>query len=149
VWREHRLAYPAVTQINSLPRGSAPIIERSGFVFRKTLQFVKSMQASKIIDALAGGVNPCTRQSLQSDSVYGNPQTILALHADARALDFRQNRERKAQRLPENAGRPWSQQEDEQLIDEFCRGISPREMASLHRRTIGVINSRLQKKGFI
>jgi len=111
--------------------------------------FMESVQALKIIEALADGLNPYTGQSFEGDSVYDNPNTVRALHAAARALEREHDRERRAQRLPENAGEPWSQREDQQLIDEFHRGITPREMASVHRRTVGAITSRLQKKGLI
>lgn len=45
----------------------------------------------------------------------------------------------------ENAGRPWSQEEDKRLLAEHGSGINIRDMATAHSRSTGAINSRIKK----
>ena len=77
------------------------------------------LEARKIIDALANGIDPETGEILPEQSTFNNPQVIRALFVAAKALD---NAERRAERdnsLPGNAGRPWSDLEDQQLLALF------------------------------
>lgn len=43
----------------------------------------------------------------------------------------------------------WTEQEDSQLIDEFKRGLSIKEIANIHKRKTGGIRARLKKHGLI
>ena len=109
---------------------------------------MESTEALRIIRALADGVNPFTGKSLDADSLYQNPQTVQALYGAIEALEWRQNRQERIARLPNNAGKPWSREEDQQLVDEFQNHMSFQRMAETHSRTVGAIKSRLMKKGF-
>jgi len=51
--------------------------------------------------------------------------------------------------LPENAGNPWTTEEDNLLIEQFDKGLTVMEMAGHHKRTEGAIKSRLLKLGKI
>lgn len=48
----------------------------------------------------------------------------------------------------ENVGSRWSDDEEKQLLGEYISGLSVSEIASLHKRKIGGIQSRLVKLGF-
>jgi len=51
--------------------------------------------------------------------------------------------------LPERAGRPWGDKEDELLAKRFDDGVDIKKLAIKHKRTRGAIESRLVKLGKI
>lgn len=110
---------------------------------------MKISETLKIIRALADGINPFTGEIFQDDSPYQNPQMVRALYKAIEALESQEKREQKKKQLPENAGMPWYENEDSQLISEFDSGISLREIARKHKRTFGAIESHLVKLGKI
>ncbi|HSI85262.1 MAG: hypothetical protein ACAI35_13450 [Candidatus Methylacidiphilales bacterium] len=48
---------------------------------------------------------------------------------------------------PENHGKPWTSEEDEQLVSRFRSRLTLAEIAKKHKRGIGGIQSRLVKRG--
>lgn len=53
----------------------------------------------------------------------------------------------RGRHLPLNAGRPWSGEEEKQLIERFDASMSILDISQQHNRTIGAIRVRLQKLG--
>lgn len=47
--------------------------------------------------------------------------------------------------VPSNAGMPWTESEDEHLLNSFKDGKTVAELAKMHGRTKGAISSRLKK----
>ncbi|MCM1127757.1 MAG: DNA helicase RecQ [Lachnospiraceae bacterium] len=50
---------------------------------------------------------------------------------------------------PDGAGASWSEQEDQQLDEEYNSGMKIHEIARVHERTDGAIRARLMKHGLI
>ncbi len=48
---------------------------------------------------------------------------------------------------PDGAGAPWTEEEDEQLDEEYNSGMKISEIAKVHDRTNGAIRARLKKHG--
>jgi DNA-binding NarL/FixJ family response regulator len=107
------------------------------------------VEALKIMRALADGVNPETGEVLLNDSIYQNPQNVRALHRAVGALEFAEEREKNKRLLPQNAGRSWSREEEQQVCDELRNGINFQEIARMHNRSIGSIVARLVRLGKI
>lgn len=113
-------------------------------------------EALNIVSTLANGVNPITGEVFPSDSPYQSSEIVRALFVAARALEGVATRTSAPTRearlrsgtLP-NVGKPWTAEEDDQLIAEFDRGRSPRELATAHGRTLAGIEARLEKLGRI
>jgi DNA-binding NarL/FixJ family response regulator len=103
-------------------------------------------EAIKVIRALADGVHPETRESLQADSIYRNPQAVMALNRALAALVTQQERELKK---PASAGQHWSRAEDKQVCEELRKGMNFEEIAKTHNRTVPSIIVRLVKLGKI
>ena len=103
-------------------------------------------EALTIMRALAGGLNPETKQALEADSVCRRPQVIKALNRALGALVQLDLRERTK---PGNAGKYWSREEDAQVCAEVRKGIDFQEIAKSHNRTVGSIVARLVKLGEI
>jgi len=103
-------------------------------------------EAIKIIRALADGVNPETGEILQEDSVCRAPQSVKALNRALGVLVAQQEREKNR---PQNAGKSWSREEDEQVCEELRQGHDFSQIAKAHNRSIPAIVARLVKLGKI
>jgi hypothetical protein len=106
------------------------------------------IKALTIVSALANGVNPLTGEIFTSDSPYQSPDVVRALYVSVRALELSARRRLRArERLPGNAGKPWSEEEDNRLLSEFDRGSAVAQLAQAHQRTQAGIQARLEKHG--
>jgi hypothetical protein len=99
----------------------------------------------EILHSLAAGKHPFTRASLPDDSCYQSAKVLRALLAAIKVLE-KKSRQRS---LPQNAGQPWSSEEDIECGKCFDQGMTIIEMAKKHGRTEGAIRSRLEKLGRI
>lgn len=105
-------------------------------------------KALGIVSALANGVNPLTGEVFDIDSPYQSGDVIRALYIAVRALESGSRRPRGSRaRLPVNAGKPWSEQEDLELLEKFDEGLSLAELAQAHDRTLAGIQARLERHG--
>ena len=105
------------------------------------------LEAKKIIDALANGVDPETGEVLAAQSIFTSPAVIRALFVAVSALDRAARRADRDNSLPQNAGRSWSEEEDKELLGIFDGGTPIKEIAARHGRTLGAITSRLVRLG--
>ena len=103
--------------------------------------------ALSIIKALSDGIDPFTGEEFPENSPYQNPSVVRALYIAVAALEKENTRKQRQGNLPSKAGKPWSDEEDRQLIDAFVSGISIAELSEMHQRTNGSIQSRLAKHG--
>jgi hypothetical protein len=105
-------------------------------------------KALGIVSALANGVNPMTGEVFEVDSPYQAADVIRALYVAVRALDVTTRTKARARaRLPANAGKPWSEREDHELLEKFDQGASLAELAQAHDRTVAGIQARLERHG--
>ncbi|MDY6944151.1 MAG: hypothetical protein SXG53_00410 [Pseudomonadota bacterium] len=106
-------------------------------------------RALAIVSALANGVNPRTGEMFDADSPYQSADVIRALYVAVRALEM-SNRSKvrgSRARMPANAGKQWSEQEDRELLERFDEGQSVAQLAQAHDRTIAGIQARLERSG--
>lgn len=106
------------------------------------------LRAKEILVILADGVDPHSGEIFPSNSPYQQPDVIRALHIALNALggDCSKKVQKK---LPDNAGTPWSKEQETILISYHTQGMTIKEIAVLMRRTNGSIKSRLEKLGII
>lgn len=121
-----------------------------------------------ILNALAEGVHPLTGEVFAPDCPYHSPEIVRALYGAVRLLEGSASSrespaperarpepsrsetarpERVREGAPANAGKPWSVEEDRQLLVEFDSGKTLKECAVLHQRTYAGIEARLEKLG--
>jgi len=109
--------------------------------------------ALKIIQQLANGTDPHTGEIFRTDSPYQHPDTVRALFAAARALEGpsapAKPRATGTENAPQNAGKPWSGDEDKALTAAFDAGKQIPELAAQHQRSRFAIEARLAKLGKI
>jgi hypothetical protein len=103
-------------------------------------------EAIKVMRALADGVHPETREGLNDDSIFRNPQTVMALNRALAALVIQAQRELKK---PASAGQYWSRAEDKQVCEEIRNGMNFEDIAKAHNRSVPSIIVRLIKLGKI
>jgi hypothetical protein len=112
-------------------------------------------QALAILSALANGAHPFTGESFAADSPYQAPDIIRALFTAQRALEARLTSDSQRLSSPEsraitvtaNAGKPWSSDEDKQLLASFDADTPLAELARQHARTVNGVRARLEKHG--
>lgn len=104
-------------------------------------------QALRIIEALANGADPITGELLPDSSPYNHPKVVRALFQALKALERLNEGERRQRTLPPNAGKPWTEEEDRLLSEEFDGGTPLKDLALKHGRTEGSIAARLVKLG--
>ena len=108
---------------------------------------METKEALRIISLLADGHHPITGKKFPEDSPYQQADVVRALYTAAHVMSEYTKKEKRGIILP-RSGLPWSKSEDEQLCDEFnTKSID--EMATIHNRTKGAIQSRLMKLGKI
>ena len=106
-------------------------------------------RAIGILKLLSDGIDPFTGEIFADNSPYQHPDTVMALFKAIDALRKIQSRQVRQGELPEKAGKPWSEEEDRQLVEKFDGGKSFKELSEEHKRTEGAIKSRLLKFGKI
>lgn len=102
-------------------------------------------EALEIVRKLADGVHPDTGQILPADCLFQHPQAVRALQYAVDALETQDQRRRVRRSMPPNAGKPWTDDEDNRLSEELRRGISLQEIASAHSRRVGSIVARIMR----
>lgn len=106
-------------------------------------------KALSIVSALANGVNPQTGEMFEVDSPYQVADVIRALYVAVRALEMSNRSKTRGirARMPANAGKPWAEQEDVELLEKFDSGQSIAQLAQAHDRTLAGIQARLERHG--
>jgi hypothetical protein len=105
---------------------------------------MEKAQAVEIIKSLADGVHPITGEVFPRESPYQHAHVVRALFVALSALG-NEARPPRGERLPSNAGKPWSDEEDKRLLELFDAGRPIKEIAEAHGRTTGGIQARLAK----
>lgn len=106
-------------------------------------------EAQRVIDALADGADPETGEVFPSESVLLKPAVIRALFLASRALESARSAAAAARQQPAQAGKPWSKEEDQRLVEAFDRGDDLAALTASHARSKGGIASRLVHLGRI
>lgn len=105
--------------------------------------------AKELLKLLADGVNPATGEVLSSADSCNQPDVIRALHFAVLLLEKAEKTKKRERRLPENAGKPWLQEDDAKLVQMFEEGRSKGDICDYFKRTEGGIASRLVRLGII
>jgi len=102
------------------------------------------LRAKEILQGLADGVNPLTGEILPPEDSCNQAEVVRALHAILAAIP-----EKKTKPQPENAGKPWTENDDNRLAEMFDEGKSRKEICEYFKRSTGGIASRLVRLGKI
>ena len=97
-------------------------------------------RAKELLTVLADGVDPLTGQVLPDDHVCNKGEIVRALHCAVEELS-----RRREKTLPENNGKPWTKELDDELCRLFDGGMKMKDLCTHFGRTSGAIKSRLAK----
>ncbi len=115
----------------------------------------------EILKTLAEGIDPGTGEHFPAGSPYQHPDTVRALFSAIRVLEVpaplssaplatpSAGPSPAGKSVPQNAGRPWSEEEDTRLGHSFDAGRSIEELAATHKRSKWAIEARLARLGKI
>lgn len=102
-------------------------------------------RAKEILSVLADGVDPYTGEVLPEDHVCNKGDVLRALQIAVDAL----SKNNKSKSLPENAGKPWTEKDEQELIKLYDENMPKKEICSYFKRTRGSIAARLVHMGKI
>ena len=102
------------------------------------------IRAKEILRVLADGVNPMTGEILPPEDSCNQADVVRAFHTILSALS---EKERKQQ--PENAGKPWTDEDERILVTMYDEGKTRKEICEYFKRSTGGIASRLVRLGKI
>lgn len=101
-------------------------------------------RAKELLKVLADGIDPLTGEVLPNDHVCNKGEIVRALNCAVEALSRRKQRP-----LPENYGKPWTRELDQELCRLFDSGAKMKELCTNFGRTRGSIEARLEHLGRI
>lgn len=103
-------------------------------------------RAVELLSAVAQGINPFTGEVLAENCVCNQAEMIRALYC---VLNEVNPLLEKKKSQPQNAWKPWTQEEEEQLLQEYRADMTLSAIAKAHGRSRGAIESRLMDLGEI
>jgi len=115
--------------------------------YRLSSMTMTSSEALAILRALANGTNPKTGAPIEQPGVLQDPDVIRALYTAVLVLSDAQPLRFRAKSTPPNVGRPWTSEQDSELLARFDSGCSIGEIARALGRTRGGIAARLVRLG--
>lgn len=104
-------------------------------------------EAKLILQALANATDPETGEVISGQSILSKPDIIRALFIAVSALDNLSKKEKQRAKFPDNAWKPWSEDEEYELLLEFDGGTLIKDLVLKHGRSRGAIKSRLARLG--
>jgi catalase (peroxidase I) len=110
---------------------------------------MQEQRARQILQALVQGVDPFNGKDLPPGTVLQQAEVLRALLAGVAALEQNAARASRRAQLPQNIGRPWTEEEHGNLIDSFQTGEPLADIAARHGRTLRAIEARLEKLGLL
>lgn len=105
------------------------------------------IRAKEILETLADGVNPLTGEVLPENDSCNQVEVVRALHTILKHITPIPEKQKKVQ--PQNAGKPWSIEDDQILSQMFDSGCSTKDMCNHFSRSKGAIAARLVHLGKI
>ena len=99
-------------------------------------------KALRILQALAEGIDQQTGEAFGPDSPYQQADVVRALYKAVNTLQKSWGPRRNA---PDNAGKAWTPEEDERLLQAFDGGENISALARAHGRSRLAIEARLAK----
>jgi hypothetical protein len=104
-------------------------------------------EAIRVLETLADGRDPDTGVALAPDSVAQRPLVVRALYTAVQELKRPGRRGSTPGAGHDNAGKPWGEPEEAELLRGFEAGAPLTELAKKHGRTVAAIHGRLYLLG--
>ena len=102
-------------------------------------------KARVVLQSLVQGLHPESRTELPKEDIVNNIQVNRAMSTAVMALDQVAARLTRRAMLPDKVGKGWTEEEEQQLRDEFNRSEPLPLVATKHGRTLRAIEARLER----
>ncbi len=86
----------------------------------------RSNEQKELLEILADGIDPLTGEVLPDDHVCNKGEIVRALHCAVEEMSRRRKRP-----LPENNGKPWTEELDSELCRLFDEGMKKKSCAPI------------------
>lgn len=106
-------------------------------------------KARVVLESLVQGLHPESGVELPKDEIVNNIEVNRAMSMAIVALDQTTARLTRRAMLPDKVGKGWTDEEKQQLKDEFSRGEPLPLIATKHGRTVRAIEARLAQLGLL
>jgi hypothetical protein len=106
-------------------------------------------RARLVLQSLVHGLNPMTGDELPKGDIVHNIEVNRAMSTAVMAIDQMMARLTRREMLPEKVGKGWTEEEEQQLKDEFNRSEALPLIATKHGRTLRAIEARLERLGLL
>ena len=103
------------------------------------------IRAKEIIAALADGIDPTTGEVLPDNSVCNKGEVVRAFYTVLNNLKV----DKVKKNMPENAGKPWTEDDEDLLVNLYRSGTSKKDICNALQRTATGIAARLVRLGII
>lgn len=104
-------------------------------------------RAKELLFVLSDGVNPLTGEVLSETDSCNQVEIVRALNTVLRFVD--DHSKKSNTKSPENAGLPWSQEDETALCQMYDSGYPPKELCAHFKRSTNAIAARLVRLGKI
>lgn len=104
-------------------------------------------KALAVLSSLANGIDPTTGELFDPHSPYQSAEVIRALYVGVKAIETLGSKSKRSTKAPLNAGQPWTEKEDRELLALFDGGNDLPTIARSHGRTVAGIHARLERHG--
>ena len=98
-------------------------------------------RAKEILELLAEGIDPVTGEILSPEHTCNQGEVVRAFYTILNTLQ--EASPQKTRQQPENAGKPWTEEDDRLLSNLFDEGNSIKDLCEYFRRSRGSIEVRL------
>jgi len=114
------------------------------------LTIMSPQEAQTILQALVIGVDPETGEILSETSPFNNIKVVRALYLAMHAIGSKLPKTEKHKKdHPEHNGKPWTEEEDKDLVAAFKAAAPNGQIELRHKRSSGGIAARLVKLGLL
>ncbi len=114
---------------------------------------VENLSDSEILNVVANSINPYTGEKITGID-NSLKRKLMGISSKLEMGEKREIINEIIKNIPcdernSNVGRRWTEEEEQQLIDEFKQNLKIGEISKLHKRKAGGIKSRLKRLGLI
>lgn len=106
-------------------------------------------KARIVLESLIQGLDPETGEDLPKKDSANRIEVTRSMSIALTALKEVDARMVRRSLLPESVGKPWTEEEEQQLKVEFANSESISDIATKHGRTIRAIEARLERVGLL
>lgn len=97
----------------------------------------------EILDYLSQGIDPISGEILNNNHFIHNQKIFNTLCFSKKLVLKEISKNNRKPSRPENAGKPWSSSQDNELLEMYKKGTKIKDISIHYKRSVGAIRARL------